>query len=52
MAIADRNCPLKLERSLQWFHVRVVVARPKLSVFVNGATQPSLVVNELGDLVA
>lgn len=33
----------------EWFHVRVVVARPKVSVFVNGATQPSLVVNELSD---
>ena len=33
----------------EWFHARVVVARPKVSVFVNGATQPSLVVNELSD---
>ena len=33
----------------EWFHVRVVVARPKVSVFVSGATQPSLVVNELSD---
>ena len=33
----------------EWFHVRVVVARPKVSVFFNGATQPSLVVNELSD---
>jgi hypothetical protein len=33
----------------EWFHVRVVVARPKVSVFVNGATQPALVVDELSD---
>lgn len=33
----------------EWFHARVVVTRPKVSVFVNGATQPSLVVNELSD---
>jgi hypothetical protein len=33
----------------EWFHVRVVVARPKVSVFVNGAAQPGLVVNELSD---
>jgi hypothetical protein len=33
----------------EWFHVRIVVDRPKVSVFVNGATTPSLVVNELSD---
>jgi hypothetical protein len=33
----------------EWFHVRVVVARPKVSVFVNGATQPNEVVDELSD---
>jgi len=33
----------------EWFHVRVVVARPKVSVFVNGAAQPTLVVDELSD---
>ena len=32
----------------QWFHVRVVVERPKVSVFVNAARTPALVVNELG----
>jgi hypothetical protein len=32
-----------------WFHVRIVVARPKVSVFVNGAAQPTLVVDELSD---
>ena len=34
----------------QWFHVRIVVRRPTVSVFVNGAPQPALTVNELGDL--
>ena len=33
----------------QWFHVRVVVARPRVSVFVNDATAPALVVSELSD---
>jgi hypothetical protein len=32
-----------------WFHVRVVVERPKVSVFVNGNPNPALVVNELPD---
>jgi len=32
-----------------WFHVRVVVHRPKVSVYVNGRPGPSLVVNELSD---
>jgi hypothetical protein len=32
-----------------WFHVRVVVAAPTVSVFVDGATEPSLVVNLLSD---
>ena len=32
-----------------WFHVRVVVASPKVSVFVGDAKQPSLVVNQLSD---
>ena len=30
-----------------WFHARVVVAKPKISVYVNGAKEPSLVVTEL-----
>jgi Domain of Unknown Function (DUF1080) len=30
-----------------WFHAKVVVAKPKVSVFVNGAVEPSLVVDEL-----
>lgn len=33
----------------QWFHVRIVVERPKVSVFVNGRAEPSLVVDELSD---
>src|ERR1700704_3819769 len=33
----------------QWFHVRIVVARPKVSVFVNDAPTPALVVSELSD---
>jgi hypothetical protein len=32
-----------------WFHARVVVASPKVSVFVNDAKEPSLVVNQLSD---
>jgi hypothetical protein len=32
-----------------WFHVRVVVASPKISVFVGEAKEPSLVVNQLSD---
>jgi hypothetical protein len=30
-----------------WFHARIVVAKKKVSVFVNGAAAPSLVVDEL-----
>ena len=32
-----------------WFHVRVVVASPRVSVFVNEGKEPSLVVNQLSD---
>jgi hypothetical protein len=32
-----------------WFHARVVVASPKVSVFVDGATEPCLVVDQLSD---
>ena len=32
-----------------WFRARVVVAGPRVSVFVNDATEPSLVVNQLSD---
>lgn len=33
----------------EWFHARIIVARPKVSVFVAGASEPCLVVNELSD---
>ncbi len=33
----------------EWFHARIVVERPKVSVFVNGANMPCLVVKELSD---
>ena len=32
-----------------WFHARVVVASPKVSVFVGDAKEPSLVVDQLSD---
>jgi hypothetical protein len=32
----------------RWFHARIVVQKPKVSVFVNGATEPSLAIDELG----
>lgn len=32
-----------------WFHVRVVVASPKVSVFVGDGKEPCLVVNQLSD---
>lgn len=31
----------------QWTHLRVVVQKPKVEVYVNGASTPSLVINEL-----
>ena len=34
---------------LKEYHVRIVVAKPKVSVFVNGRTEPSLVVDELSE---
>jgi hypothetical protein len=33
----------------EWFHARIVVARPKVTVFVNGANTPCLTVDELSD---
>jgi hypothetical protein len=33
----------------EWFHVRIVVERPKVTVFVNGGSAPCLVVKELSD---
>jgi Domain of Unknown Function (DUF1080) len=32
-----------------WFHARIVVASPKVSVFVNDAKEPCLVVDQLSD---
>jgi hypothetical protein len=32
-----------------WFHARIVVAGPQVSVFLDGATNPSLVVTRLSD---
>jgi len=32
-----------------WFHVRVIVESPKVSVFVADAKEPNLAVNELSD---
>jgi len=32
-----------------WFHVKIMVEKPQVKVFVNGATEPALVVNELSD---
>jgi len=33
----------------EWFHARIVVERPKISVYVNGASAPALVVSELSE---
>ena len=33
----------------EWFHVRVVIERPKVRVFVNNRTEPCLAVDELSD---
>lgn len=35
-----------------WFHAKIVVQKPKVSVFVDGAKEPSLVVSELTDRTA
>jgi len=32
-----------------WFHARIVLAKPKVSVYVDNAAEPSLVVDELTD---
>ena len=32
-----------------WFHTKVVIEKKQIKVFVNGATEPSLVVNELSN---
>ncbi len=36
----------------EWFHVRIVVERPKVTVYVNGSSTPSLVVEELSSRTA
>lgn len=48
--------PGKYEKGLEpppdpngWFHARIVVASPKVSVFVGDARQPSLAVDQLSD---
>ena len=33
----------------EWFHARIVVERPNVTVFVNGAAEPCLAVQELSD---
>ena len=33
----------------EWFHARIAVDRPAVTVFVNGASAPCLVVKELSD---
>ena len=33
----------------QWFHVRIVVTHPKVTVFVNDITEPCLIVEQLSD---
>jgi len=33
----------------EWFHVRIVVERPTVRVYVNAAAEPALVVEELSD---
>ena len=33
----------------EWFHAKIVILKPDVKVFVNGASDPSLVVNELSD---
>jgi hypothetical protein len=33
----------------EWFHAKIVIQKPEVKVYVNGASDPSLVVNELSD---
>jgi hypothetical protein len=33
----------------EWFHAKIVVHKPEIKVYVNGASDPSLVVNELSN---
>ena len=41
--------PLFPCRPNDWIHVRIVIASPKVSVFVEYAKEPRLVVNQLSD---
>jgi hypothetical protein len=50
-----QDCPGKYEKPInpspdgdQWFHARIVVDQPKVSVYVNHEVEPCLVINELG----
>jgi hypothetical protein len=33
----------------EWFHAKIIVKKPEIKVYVNGASDPSLVVNELSN---
>lgn len=33
----------------EWFHVKIVIQKPEIKVYVNNADEPSLVVNELSE---
>lgn len=33
----------------EWFHAKIVVAYPKVSVYVNGSDRPSLVIQQISD---
>ena len=33
----------------EWFHARIVIQKPDIKVYVNGASEPSLTVKELSD---
>jgi hypothetical protein len=35
-----------------WFHVRIVIAHPNISAFINGSSEPSLVVKQLNERTA
>jgi hypothetical protein len=52
--VLRQNHPGKYEKPVQpppdpdnWFHVRIVLSSPKVIVFVNGAKEPELVVEQL-----
>jgi len=33
----------------QWFHARIVITHPRITVFINGAVEPCLAVDQLSD---